>query len=68
MSGVDLPKYELYREQSSDPWGFKITTYDNHTFITGVFEHTPAAKAGVRINDIIVTINRVPCGRICTCV
>ncbi|KAL5969447.1 hypothetical protein TSMEX_002819 [Taenia solium] len=64
MGRGDLSKYELYKNQVSDQWGFKITTYDCHTFITGVFEHTPAAKAGVGINDVIVSINHVPCENI----
>ncbi|KAL5108778.1 hypothetical protein TcWFU_003811 [Taenia crassiceps] len=61
MVGGVLRKYEIRRDRNSDPWGFKITTFDNHTFITGVFEHTPAAKAGVEISDVIVTIDNVPC-------
>uniref|UniRef100_A0A5K3EZN9 PDZ domain-containing protein n=1 Tax=Mesocestoides corti TaxID=53468 RepID=A0A5K3EZN9_MESCO len=61
MSDSEKFKYKLYRKRTSDPWGFKITTLNNQTYITGVFEDTPASKAGVEINEIIVSINRVPC-------
>ncbi|VDM17179.1 unnamed protein product [Hydatigera taeniaeformis] len=64
MGGGDSSRYELYRGRGSDQWGFKITTLDNHTYITGVYECTPAAKAGLKINEIVVTINRVPCALI----
>ncbi len=55
--------YELKRRHTTDPWGFKITTLDgNKTYITDIFENTPAFKAGVQINEIILSINQVPCG------
>lgn len=63
MSVGELQKYKLWRARTSDAWGFKITTCDNKTFITGVYTDTPAEKAGVALNEIIVTINRTPCGK-----
>ncbi|KAM3175075.1 hypothetical protein ACTXT7_009259 [Hymenolepis weldensis] len=64
MSVGELQKYKLRRAQTSDAWGFKITTCDNKTFITGVYTGTPAEKAGVALNEIIVTINRTPCDKV----
>ncbi|VDL17797.1 unnamed protein product [Hymenolepis diminuta] len=60
----ELQKYKLWRARTSDAWGFKITTCDNKTFITGVYTDTPAEKAGVALNEIILTINRTPCDNV----
>ncbi|KAH9284240.1 hypothetical protein ECG_02570 [Echinococcus granulosus] len=59
--GGDLGRYELRRDRNSDRWGFKITTCGNLTYITGVYENTPAARAGVGLNTIMVKINGIPC-------
>ena len=64
MTGYELTKYKLRRVHSSDEWGFKITTYDHQTYVTGVYPNTPAAKAGLKINEIIMTVNRVPVGKV----
>ncbi|VDN97135.1 unnamed protein product [Rodentolepis nana] len=61
MSEKGLQKYNLWRSRTSDAWGFKITTVDSQTFITAVYNDTPAEKAGVALNDVIVTINKIPC-------
>lgn len=65
MSEGELKKYKLKRVRSSDSWGFKITTCSNKTFITDVFDGTPAGNAGLGLNEIIVSINKVPCGMLC---
>ncbi|KAM7535124.1 hypothetical protein Aperf_G00000104617 [Anoplocephala perfoliata] len=61
MTGGDQINYKLWRAHTRDPWGFKITTIDNKTYITAVFDDTPAKKAGVGLNEVMLTINRVPC-------
>lgn len=62
MNSGEGTVYQLKRRQKTDPWGFKITTIDGEkTFITGVFENTPAAKAGVEIDEIILSVNNKSC-------
>lgn len=63
MTEGDLIKYKLWRARTCDPWGFKITTIDKKTYITAIFNDTPAEKAGVGLNEVMVTVNRVPCGK-----